>query len=137
MCPTIIIDFNLKTNRTSASELRRLGANASWMLGKWDSMEDYLEGEVKSDDSKTVILEENISFFRAILAIHNHEYDKALSIISDTRNSLSGSISSFLSESFSRAYRAMVTMQVFSYNEFSCLSCLTYVLGFSRTRRSS
>jgi hypothetical protein len=98
-------------------ELRELGANAAWMLGKWESMESFLEGDVKSADKKCVLLEENISFYQAVFAIHNKEYDKALSVISETRNSLSDSISSLLSESFSRAFRAMVTMQVLSEME--------------------
>jgi len=77
-------------------------------------MEEFLDGEVveSADSSPGVLLEDNISFYSAVLAIHNQEYDRALTIISNTRESLSGSISSLLSESFSRAYKAMVTMQV-------------------------
>lgn len=77
-------------------------------------MKDFLEGDVveSAEASRDVLLEENISFYRAVLEIHNHEYEKALSIISNMRDALSSSISSLLSENFSRAYRAMVTMQV-------------------------
>ena len=87
---------------------------AAWMLGKWDSMEEFLEGEIVEvkDSSPGMLLDDNISFYKAILAIHNQEYDKALSIISTTRDALSGSISSLLSESFNRAYKAMVAMQI-------------------------
>lgn len=84
------------------------------MLGKWESMEQFLEGEIVEvkDSSPGILLDDNISFYKAILAIHNQEYDKALSIISTTRDALSGSISSLLSESFNRAYKAMVAMQI-------------------------
>lgn len=80
-------------------------------------MEEFLDSEFvevqeNSAPSPGVVLEENISFYRAILAIQHQDYDRALSIISRTREELSSSISSLLSESFSRAYRAMVAMQV-------------------------
>lgn len=123
-------------------EVQRLGANAAWMLGKWSAMEDFLEGESSSsggssggggalneggvigdDDSGIdsaavdVVLDHNLSFYKAIVAIHNREYDKANLLISDTRSKLAGSIGSLLSEKYSRAYRAMVTMQVLAEME--------------------
>lgn len=105
------------SSRSSIIEIQRLGANASWMLGKWNSMEDFLEGELKGWDMKDVALEHNLSFYSAILAIHHQDYAKATTLINETRNSISGSISSLLSESYSRAHRAMVTMQVLAEME--------------------
>lgn len=89
-----------------------LGAKAAWMLGKWDVMEEFVEGEAKVGDSTDVMLEQNLSFYHAILAIHQKDYLRASSLISETRTALSGSINSLLSESYSRAYRAMVAMQI-------------------------
>ena len=41
-------------------------------------------------------------FYRTVLAIHNREYDRARADISSMRSEMSGSISSLLSESYSR-----------------------------------
>jgi len=99
------------------TEVQRLGANASWMLGEWKSMDDFLEGSSESSEQRDVVLDQNISFYQAIMAIHNKDYDKADALISDTRSKLAGSIGSLLSEKYSRAYRAMVTMQVLAEME--------------------
>lgn len=96
------------------SQVQCLGSKAAWMLGKWDLMEDYIEGDVKRYDSSDVLLEQNTSFFQAILAIHQKEYSKASSLVSETRAALSNSVNSLLSESYSRAYRGMVAMQILS-----------------------
>lgn len=99
------------------NEVQRLGANASWMLGKWTAMEEFLEDEDQPDDSMDVVVVQHLSFYRAIFAIHNRDYDKADLLIADTRSKLAGSIGSLLSEKYSRAYRAMVTMQVLAEME--------------------
>jgi FKBP12-rapamycin complex-associated protein len=104
-------------SRSCFAEIQRLGANAAWMLGKWNAMEDFLEGDVKGCDIKDVALDHNLSFYNAILAIHNHDYARATSLITETRNAISSSISSLLSESYSRANRAMVTMQILAEME--------------------
>jgi hypothetical protein len=80
------------------------------MLGKWSSLEDFLEGEIITDTHE-VELNKNASFYRAILAIQKQNFAQAMSLIHETRVQLSGAISSLLSESYSRAYRAMVSMQ--------------------------
>jgi FKBP12-rapamycin complex-associated protein len=93
-------------------EMQRLGSYASWMLGEWDSMDELLEGDVKSVETKDVFLSNNLSFFKAVLSIHQKDYVRASTLITDMRSSLSNGISSLLSESYSQAYRAMVTMQI-------------------------
>lgn len=96
----------------SLSQVQCLGAKAAWMLGKWDLMEDFIEGDVKRYDNTDVLLEQNGSFFQAIFAIHQKDYSKASALVGETRVSLSNSINSLLSESYSRAYRGMVAMQI-------------------------
>jgi serine/threonine-protein kinase mTOR len=110
-------DLEEFSSRTSLVEVQRLGANASWMLGKWSAMEDFLDGEIGSAEIKDVVLEQNLSFYSAILAIHNQDYGRATNLIAETRSALSGSISSLLSESYSRAHRAMITMQILAEME--------------------
>jgi FKBP12-rapamycin complex-associated protein len=98
-------------------EMQRLGSYASWMLGEWDSMDELLEGDVKSAETKDVFLSNHLSFFKAVLSIHQKDYVRASSLITDMRSSLSNGISSLLSESYSQAYRAMVTMQILAEME--------------------
>ena len=85
------------------------------------AMEEFLEDdeEERLDENilEEVSLDSNITFYRAIMAIHNREYDKANLLIADTRLKLSSNIGSLLSEKYSRAYRAMVTMQVLAEME--------------------
>ena len=68
-------------------QVQRLGANAAWMLGKWDLMDTYLaaEGETGLEDAPVIELDNNISFYRTIAAIHKADYSLALTLISDTR----------------------------------------------------
>jgi serine/threonine-protein kinase mTOR len=110
-------DFENEAPSTYMAEVQKLGANAAWMLGKWDKMEEFLDGEQKAVDPKDVVLEHNISFYQAVLAIHSQDYPKAVSLINDIRATISGSIAALLSESYSRAYRAMVTMQILAEME--------------------
>lgn len=120
------------------AEIQKLGAHAAWRLGNWEKMEEFLddtllgstEGNalataatasspampnmieiIRHVDPKDVVLEHNIVFYHTILAIHQRDYHKALSFIHEIRSTLSGAIAALLSESYSRAYRAMVTMQ--------------------------
>lgn len=97
------------------TEIQRLGAHSSWMLGQWDDVEDFIDYSNRdslSIESLNVRLDRNISFYLTIVAVQKQEYSKAMSIISETRNRLSNVISALLSEIYPRAYRAMVTMQI-------------------------
>mmetsp|Transcript_26418 Transcript_26418/g.39200 ORF Transcript_26418/g.39200 Transcript_26418/m.39200 type:complete len:2632 (+) Transcript_26418:19-7914(+) len=98
------------------TEVQRLGANAAWMLGKWDEMEGFLQGG-SLDKHHDVQLENDGSFYDAVLAIHKGDLRRASRLVTETREAVSSNISSLLSESYSRAYRSMVTMQVLSEME--------------------
>ena len=69
------------------TEVRRLGASATWMLGQWDDMGSFLshdadgEDEIKLSASGTSVsgagavdMTNNISFYRTVLAIQKEEY---------------------------------------------------------------
>ncbi len=105
---------DVQTAGVSLSEVQRLGANAAWMLGHWSNMDEFLDGEAQTRD---VQLKNNVSFYRAIMAIQDQDYTKDTSLIAETRRLLSGSIGSLFSRSYSRGYRAMVTMQVLAEME--------------------
>ena len=55
---------------------------------------------------------QEISFYHAVLAIHGEDYSRALQLIESARATLVPVISSVLNESYTRAYRAMISMQV-------------------------
>jgi serine/threonine-protein kinase mTOR len=95
------------------TEVQRLGANAAWMLGKWDQMEQFLDGGTLGKHHD-VQLENDGTFYEAVFAIHRCDYRRASKLVGETREAVSSNISSLLSESYSRAYRSMVTMQVLS-----------------------
>eukprot|EP01038_Epipyxis_sp_PR26KG_P011143 gene11143-14952_t len=111
-------------SKSCLAEVQRLGANAAWMLGDWSSMDEFLDGtEInfatteKSHQSAEVSLENNLSFYQAISSIKKKDYENANNIIYETRKNLSAGLSSLLSESYSRAYKAMVTMQILAEME--------------------
>eukprot|EP01035_Chromulina_nebulosa_P017836 gene17836-23448_t len=117
---TLLVN-KLSSNATSSwmLEIQRIGGHAAWMLGKWDNLENYVElpindTNVTTSKSFSVRLDRNVDFYKTILSIHKQDYSYAMSIISETRNKLSNEISSLLSESYPRAYRAMVSMQILS-----------------------
>jgi serine/threonine-protein kinase mTOR len=98
------------------TEVQRLGANAAWMLGQWGDMETFVEGGAigKRHD---IQLDNDGTFYDAVLAIHKCDYRRAARLVYETREAVASSISSMLSESYSRAYRSIVTMQVLSEME--------------------
>lgn len=98
------------------SQIQTLGANAAWMLGRWDIMENLMEGEILYD-LQDVEVTNCSSFYRAVLAIHKEDYSHASKLISFTRHALTEHIRSLLSENYSRAYSAMVSMQVLAEME--------------------
>jgi FKBP12-rapamycin complex-associated protein len=113
----LVLKEDLKKSQTDASaqswltEVQNLGANAAWMLGKWDSMEEFVEAEALPD-IRDVELEKNPAFYKAVFAINNQKYDHARSLITAIRSNLSESVGTLLSENYSRANRAMISMQI-------------------------
>ena len=98
------------------SEVQQMGSNAAWLLGHWDTMSAFLEEDIV-ENAHDVELINNTSFYKAILAIHNQNYNQAMAYISTTRSGLSNIFGSLLSENYSRAYRAMISMQILSEME--------------------
>ncbi|TMW61633.1 hypothetical protein Poli38472_010696 [Pythium oligandrum] len=58
--------------------------------------------------------ETDSALFRAVLAVHRNQFGDALRLIDDTRKSLDTSLGALVGESYSRAYRSMVTLQQLS-----------------------
>ncbi|KAF4129064.1 FATC domain-containing protein [Phytophthora infestans] len=121
-----------------------LGARASWCLSQWDSMTQYVTEcaaqNDKSNANSTVIsraangngqgygyghthghgifgADEDVtelSLYESVLAVHRGNFDQATTLIDATRKTLDTKLGALVGESYSRAYRSMVTLQQLS-----------------------
>ena len=115
-------DVSLENHHGWMAEVQRHGANAAWMLGKWDVMEEFLDTEVffvgsGRQETQDVSLHNNSSFYKAVVAIHKEDYTSATALITETRSTLADTLGSLMNSSYNRAYHGMVTMQVLSEME--------------------
>ncbi|XP_063975702.1 serine/threonine-protein kinase mTOR [Diachasmimorpha longicaudata] len=83
--------------------MARMAAAAAWGLGQWESMEKYV-GLVPKDS-------QDGAFYRAVLAIHNDQYNVAHELIDSARDLLDTELTAMAGESYQRAYNAMVEVQ--------------------------
>jgi FKBP12-rapamycin complex-associated protein len=73
-----------------------LAAAASWSLYQWDLMDDYIAA-MKSDSADR-------NFFKAIIAVHRHQFPSAIKHINKAREKLDAELTSLTGESYGRAY---------------------------------
>ena len=86
------------------SKVAEMGAAASWGLNDWDSMNNYVKYlPDKSYDG---------SLYRGILALTKNDFKDALEHICEARDLLDGDLTSMASQSYDRAYQAIVDTQV-------------------------
>ncbi|XP_026495613.1 serine/threonine-protein kinase mTOR [Vanessa tameamea] len=82
----------------------RLAAASAWGLNEWDSMTNYVN-----------FLPENSqdgAFYRAVLNIHNEDYDVSKLYIDQARTILDSELTAVAGESYQRAYGALVNAQL-------------------------
>jgi len=84
-------------------------ARACWALGHWHDMEKFL---AYTHDERL-----QGSFFRAVLAIHRGLYSTAERFLDRTRSVVALDLPALVSESYTRAYRHLVTVQQLSEME--------------------
>lgn len=84
-------------------KMARMAAAAAWGLGQWESMEKYVS--LISKDTQ------DGAFYRAVLAIHDEQYDKAHQLIDSARDLWDTELTAMAGESYQRAYNAMVEVQ--------------------------
>ncbi|KAI0078720.1 phosphatidylinositol 3-kinase [Panus rudis PR-1116 ss-1] len=87
-------------------EIAPMAAAAAWSLHDWDAMEDYI-AIMKPDSADR-------PFYRAILAVHQNQFPKALGQIAKARDLLDPELSSLVGESYGRSYNTMVRAQMLS-----------------------
>ncbi|XP_052755019.1 serine/threonine-protein kinase mTOR [Galleria mellonella] len=98
----------------------RLAAAAAWGLKEWESMSKYVN-----------FLPENTqdgAFFRAVLSIHNAEFDLSKQFIHQARTLLDSELTAVAGESYQRAYGALVNAQLLAELE----EVITYKLVSER-----
>ncbi|EJF64386.1 atypical/PIKK/FRAP protein kinase [Dichomitus squalens LYAD-421 SS1] len=95
---------------TSSLEERReiapMAAAAAWALNDWESMDDYIQ-TMKPDSADR-------PFYRAILAVHQNQFPKAMQQIAKARDLLDPELTSLVGESYGRSYNTMVRAQMLS-----------------------
>lgn len=94
--------------QTASVDLQRLIAPlataAAWGLGKWDSMDSYLQSMRRHSPDR--------AYFSAILALHRNQFREALNCVQQAREGLDTELSALVSESYNRAYQVVVRVQM-------------------------
>lgn len=116
------------TNATAdeRKQIAPLAAAAAWSLNKWDLMDHYIT-PMKQDSPDR-------SFYRAILAIHQNQFPKALQQINRARDLLDPELTGLVGESYSRAYKYVES--ALSYLQWLIPCCLAAWLFGCRCFRS-
>lgn len=83
-----------------------LAAAASWGLGQWERVIDYVKAMNSDSPDK--------SFFNAVLSLHKNQFEESISHITNARNLLIPEITALVSESYTRAYDVFVRVQMLS-----------------------
>ncbi|KAK7686283.1 hypothetical protein QCA50_010507 [Cerrena zonata] len=87
-------------------DIASMAAAAAWSLHDWDQMEDYI-ATMKPDSADR-------PFYRAILAVHQNQFPKAMAQIAKARDLLDPELTSLVGESYGRSYNIMVRAQMLS-----------------------
>ncbi|KAF7639171.1 hypothetical protein Mgra_00001404 [Meloidogyne graminicola] len=84
-------------------KIAQMAARANWAIGDFDKMTEYVQ-----------MVNENTqegSFMRAVLAIRDNDFERAYSYINKVRDIFDSELTAMATESYDRAYGAMVTLQ--------------------------
>lgn len=85
-------------------KISEMAAAASWGLSDWTSMQSFVHNiPEKSYDG---------ALYRSIISLNQQEYGKALDFINISRDLLDTDLSSMASQSYERAYQAIINTQV-------------------------
>ncbi|EPB75677.1 rapamycin binding domain protein [Ancylostoma ceylanicum] len=80
-----------------------MAARGAWAVGEWQAMEDYVS-QINENSQDGAML-------RAVLAVKRDQYDVALNYIDKVRDMYDSELTAMASESYERAYGAMVCVQ--------------------------
>ncbi|KAI0832116.1 FAT-domain-containing protein [Trametes gibbosa] len=99
-------EYWVSANVEDRREIAPMAAAAAWALNDWESMEDYI-ATMKPDSADR-------PFYRAILAVHQNQFPKAMMQIAKARDLLDPELTSLVGESYGRSYNTMVRAQMLS-----------------------
>ncbi|KAH3893902.1 hypothetical protein DPMN_018054 [Dreissena polymorpha] len=88
------------------SRMATMASAAAWGLGQWESMEEYMLFIPRTTYDG--------AFYRAVYAVHSEQYQLAQQCIDKSRDILDTELTAMAGESYSRAYGAMVNVQMLS-----------------------
>ena len=101
-------DGGSSSSSSSAREQLRkvavMGAQSAWYLDKWEDMERYVEATSEN--------ELNGALYRVIVNIHEGSYKRAKLMINRSRILLDKTLSVLVGESYHRAYKQIVVVQM-------------------------
>eukprot|EP00981_Chlorochromonas_danica_P010478 scaffold3243_cov173-Ochromonas_danica.AAC.11 len=80
-----------------------IGARAAWSLNEWSLMDNCVN-QLPPDNVDG-------SFLKAVLAVHNENYEESCRLLEETRKRLDKTISSLMTESYGRAYMPLIMAQ--------------------------
>ena len=86
-------------NLEDRREIAPMAAAAAWALNEWESMDDYI-ATMKPDSADR-------PFYRAILAVHQNQFPKAMAQIAKARDLLDPELTSLVGESYGRSYKSV------------------------------
>ncbi|EIN09563.1 FAT-domain-containing protein [Punctularia strigosozonata HHB-11173 SS5] len=93
-------------NPDERRDMAPMAAAAAWCLNEWEDMDKYISSmRVDSPDR---------SFYRAILAVHQNQFPKAITHIAKARDLLDPELTTLVNESYGRSYNIMVRAQMLS-----------------------
>lgn len=84
-------------NTEERREIAPMAAAAAWCLNEWEQMDDYI-ASMKADSPDR-------SFYRAILAVHQNQFPKAVHHIAKARDLLDPELSPIVGDSYGRSYK--------------------------------
>ncbi|XP_053376740.1 serine/threonine-protein kinase mTOR-like [Mercenaria mercenaria] len=88
------------------SKMATMASASAWGLGQWDTMEEYMLFIPRTTYDG--------AFYRAVFAVHSENFLLAQQCIDKSRDILDTELTAMAGESYSRAYGAMVNVQMLS-----------------------
>ncbi|XP_064459506.1 serine/threonine-protein kinase mTOR-like [Ornithodoros turicata] len=85
-------------------KMARMASAAAWGLEKWETMEEYVH-VIPRDTTDS-------AFHQAVLAVHKESFQVAQQFIDKARDLIDTDLTAMVGESYSRAYGAMVQVQM-------------------------
>lgn len=88
------------------TQMAKLTATAAWGLNQWESVKEYAS-HINTESS-------DYAFYQALIHVNNNNFSEAQMLIDQSRKLIDTELTTMVGESYSRAYPAMVQVQMMS-----------------------